>query len=167
MAEQQFDFAALPVDVRERLAELELELSEGDITQKGYEKKRRKLLGPYLGSQQVSSVSAAAQQSPTTQAQRRHQRRVTRNESRYHSEIRQEAVQAALAMHRTQKHNLPMPSKRSSVMAASPTQDRDASDFSDEHRSALYQRQDDRHFRAAPQRPRSSAVLPLCRRKSR
>lgn len=33
----------------------------------------------------VSAVSSAAQQSPTTQAQRRHQRRVTRNESRYHS----------------------------------------------------------------------------------
>lgn len=38
----------LPSDVREKLAELDLELSEGDITQKGYEKKRTKLLAPFL-----------------------------------------------------------------------------------------------------------------------
>ncbi|XP_052421094.1 disco-interacting protein 2 homolog A isoform X3 [Carassius gibelio] len=38
----------LPAEVREKLAELELELSEGDITQKGYEKKRGKLLAPYI-----------------------------------------------------------------------------------------------------------------------
>ncbi|XP_069589383.1 disco-interacting protein 2 homolog A isoform X8 [Ranitomeya imitator] len=39
---------ALPAEVRESLAELELELSEGDITQKGYEKKRAKLLARYI-----------------------------------------------------------------------------------------------------------------------
>ncbi|XP_055975285.1 disco-interacting protein 2 homolog A isoform X5 [Sorex fumeus] len=38
----------LPAEVREGLAELELELSEGDITQKGYEKKRAKLLARYI-----------------------------------------------------------------------------------------------------------------------
>ena len=38
----------LPSDVREKLAELDLELSEGDITQKGFEKKRTKLLAPFL-----------------------------------------------------------------------------------------------------------------------
>ncbi|CAD7693767.1 unnamed protein product [Nyctereutes procyonoides] len=38
----------LPPEVRESLAELELELSEGDITQKGYEKKRAKLLACYI-----------------------------------------------------------------------------------------------------------------------
>ncbi|XP_064925465.1 disco-interacting protein 2 homolog A isoform X6 [Columba livia] len=38
----------LPAEVRESLAELELELSEGDITQKGYEKKRAKLLARYI-----------------------------------------------------------------------------------------------------------------------
>uniref|UniRef100_A0A4Y0BJJ9 DMAP1-binding domain-containing protein n=1 Tax=Anopheles funestus TaxID=62324 RepID=A0A4Y0BJJ9_ANOFN len=42
------DYGSLPDDVREKLAELELELSEGDITQKGYEKKRTRLLQPYL-----------------------------------------------------------------------------------------------------------------------
>ena len=38
----------LPEDVVDKIAELDLELSEGDITQKGYEKKRAKLLEPYL-----------------------------------------------------------------------------------------------------------------------
>ncbi|XP_040588432.1 disco-interacting protein 2 homolog A isoform X6 [Mesocricetus auratus] len=40
--------APLPAEVLESLAELELELSEGDITQKGYEKKRAKLLARYI-----------------------------------------------------------------------------------------------------------------------
>ena len=38
----------LPEDVVEKIAELDLELSEGDITQKGYEKKKTKLLAPFL-----------------------------------------------------------------------------------------------------------------------
>ena len=38
----------LPEDVVEKIAELDLELSEGDITQKGYEKKKNKLLAPFL-----------------------------------------------------------------------------------------------------------------------
>ncbi|EJW70681.1 hypothetical protein WUBG_18412, partial [Wuchereria bancrofti] len=42
------DISSLPSDVRERLAQLDLELSEGDITQKGYDKKKQLLLGPYL-----------------------------------------------------------------------------------------------------------------------
>ncbi|XP_070296851.1 disco-interacting protein 2 homolog B-like [Salvelinus sp. IW2-2015] len=46
----------LPVEVREKLAELELELSEGDITQKGYEKKRAKLLAPYTPQIQEPSL---------------------------------------------------------------------------------------------------------------
>merc|ERR1719411_586192 len=38
----------LPEDVVDKIAELDLELSEGDITQKGYEKKKNKLLAPFL-----------------------------------------------------------------------------------------------------------------------
>lgn len=38
----------LPTNVRFELDQLELELLEGDITQKGYEKKKSKLLAPYL-----------------------------------------------------------------------------------------------------------------------
>ena len=42
----------LPEDVVEKIAELDLELSEGDITQKGYEKKKNKLLAPFLRENQ-------------------------------------------------------------------------------------------------------------------
>ncbi|XP_027404244.1 disco-interacting protein 2 homolog A isoform X5 [Bos indicus x Bos taurus] len=52
----------LPAEVRESLAELELELSEGDITQKGYEKKRAKLLArcvPLIQDVHTEAVQAA------------------------------------------------------------------------------------------------------------
>uniref|UniRef100_UPI00358E3B9D disco-interacting protein 2 homolog C-like n=1 Tax=Myxine glutinosa TaxID=7769 RepID=UPI00358E3B9D len=38
----------LPLEVRARLAHLELELSEGDLTRQGFEKKRFRLLSPYI-----------------------------------------------------------------------------------------------------------------------
>ncbi|EFO97049.1 hypothetical protein CRE_25896 [Caenorhabditis remanei] len=41
----------LPDEIREKLAELELELSEGDITKKGYDKKRDALLAPFKTAQ--------------------------------------------------------------------------------------------------------------------
>ena len=44
----RIDVRAFPVDIRAKLAELDLELSEGDITQKGYDKKRQRLLSPYI-----------------------------------------------------------------------------------------------------------------------
>uniref|UniRef100_A0A914CNT1 DMAP1-binding domain-containing protein n=1 Tax=Acrobeloides nanus TaxID=290746 RepID=A0A914CNT1_9BILA len=98
MSEQpEIEISKLPSDVRTRLAKLELELSEGDITQKGYDKKRQLLLAPYIQSQKNGGPKTAAAASPTTRAHRKQQRRLTRNESRYHSEIRQEAVQQALA----------------------------------------------------------------------
>jgi len=52
------DIDSLPIEVREKLAELDLELSEGDITQKGYEKKRARLLAPFLSSSPMSPSSA-------------------------------------------------------------------------------------------------------------
>ncbi|XP_046659368.1 LOW QUALITY PROTEIN: disco-interacting protein 2-like, partial [Homalodisca vitripennis] len=110
----------------------------GDITQKGYEKKRTRLLAPYAPKQtQVRGASqgpAQAQSSPNTRARRRGNRRLTRNESRYHSEVRQEAVQQALAaMQNRPKPSLPMPSKRTSVMAKSPDRDRhDSASSSDD-----------------------------------
>ncbi|KRF97799.1 uncharacterized protein Dwil_GK17656, isoform B [Drosophila willistoni] len=216
--------SSLPVDVREKLAELDLELSEGDITQKGYEKKRAKLLQPFLkkhedvdkaksnplppyynikdvnnsnsiintnvnndgviisseGYSYVSEVPSLSssqqrhskksdfhnQQASAPQSgvggyenmrpqggamgdpgyqntrepsgfqnqsqaqatgnnsqhrQRRTQRKVTHNEKRYHSEVRQEAVQQALAALKSRpKPSLPMPSKRTSVLNRSP-----------------------------------------------
>ncbi|XP_063702117.1 disco-interacting protein 2 isoform X2 [Culicoides brevitarsis] len=115
----------LPGEIREKLAELDLELSEGDITQKGYEKKRSRLLQPYLSkssqpgdsgyvvpksNQPVISGNAGYvneihhppppvlphKQSSSSgggghhhyqgqSRQRRTQRRVTHNEKRYHS----------------------------------------------------------------------------------
>jgi len=44
------DINKLPSDVRDKLAELDLELSEGDITDKGYAKKRAKLLAPFISN---------------------------------------------------------------------------------------------------------------------
>ncbi|XP_012058274.1 PREDICTED: disco-interacting protein 2 homolog C [Atta cephalotes] len=119
-----------------------------DITQKGYEKKRTRLLQQYA-SKQIggrlapggiaspassggstgnvgnSNSATAAAAAAAAAAARRGNRRLTRNESRYHSEVRQEAVQQALAaMQGRPKPSLPMPSKRTSVMARSPDRER-------------------------------------------
>ncbi|XP_055926372.1 disco-interacting protein 2-like isoform X4 [Argiope bruennichi] len=103
-----------------------------DITQKGYEKKRAKLLAPYMPARSTGAAS------PSTRAKKRAQRRLTRNESRYHSEVRQEAVQQALAaMQNRPKPSVPMPSKRTSVMATSPSRERHASDSSSDDDSAV------------------------------
>jgi hypothetical protein len=80
------DLDKLSPNVRNKLAQLELELSEGFITEKGYNKKREQLLKQY------SNVK-----NPPTKHKSRHNRRTTRTESRYHSEVRQEAVQQALS----------------------------------------------------------------------
>ncbi|XP_073840161.1 disco-interacting protein 2 isoform X2 [Musca autumnalis] len=194
------DISLLPVDVREKLAELDLELSEGDITQKGYEKKRAKLLQPFLtkineaadetpsnamppyyniketgvennktvrdgalvsseGYSYVSEVPslpsshqrhsnssrkneyyqpADSQPEPGYENSRvrRTHRKITHNEKRYHSEVRQEAVQQALAALKTRpKTNLPMPSKRSSVLNRSPERNNDDTESSSEDES--------------------------------
>uniref|UniRef100_H0VKV4 Disco interacting B n=1 Tax=Cavia porcellus TaxID=10141 RepID=H0VKV4_CAVPO len=124
--------AALPPEVRAQLAELELELSEGDITQKGYEKKRSKLLSPY--SPQTQETDSAVQkehrnQTPApataqTSAPSKYHR--TRSggarDERYRSDIHTEAVQAALAKHKEQKMALPMPTKRRSTFVQSPAE---------------------------------------------
>ncbi|KAK9688284.1 DMAP1-binding Domain [Popillia japonica] len=144
----------------------------GDITQKGYEKKRTRLLSPYVPKQNanvgvsgvtgenrgVSPASRAMRRgnrrltrnesryhsgkenrgvSPASRAMRRGNRRLTRNESRYHSEVRQEAVQQALAQAMQNRHKLPMPSKRTSVMARSPDRDRHDSESSSDEDSIV------------------------------
>ncbi|CAG0885580.1 unnamed protein product [Cyprideis torosa] len=134
-----FDLGQLPEDVRERLAELDLELAEGDITQKGYEKKRGRLLSAYISKQSPPATENEPVQlrheshrssSPATRAKERAHRRVTRNESRYHSEIRQEAVQQALAAYQDKAHkpSVPMPSKRTSIMPPENHEDQDSQD---------------------------------------
>uniref|UniRef100_A0A8C0PEQ5 Disco interacting B n=1 Tax=Canis lupus familiaris TaxID=9615 RepID=A0A8C0PEQ5_CANLF len=122
--------AALPPEVRAQLAELELELSEGDITQKGYEKKRSKLLSPYIPQTQEADSAVQKEhrnQTPApsaaqTSAPSKYHR--TRSggarDERYRSDIHTEAVQAALAKHKEQKMALPMPTKRRSTFVQSP-----------------------------------------------
>ena len=50
----RIDLRTLPDNIRRALAELDLELSEGDITQKGYDKKRQRLLAPYVPTAEPS-----------------------------------------------------------------------------------------------------------------
>ncbi|XP_057400864.1 disco-interacting protein 2 homolog A isoform X1 [Balaenoptera acutorostrata] len=111
----------LPAEVRESLAELELELSEGDITQKGYEKKRAKLLARYVPLIQGVDPSLQAETripgpSPATAPAPRQQkpRPSHARDERFRSDVHTEAVQAALAKYKERK--MPMPSKRRSVL---------------------------------------------------
>ncbi|XP_027018363.2 disco-interacting protein 2 homolog A isoform X1 [Tachysurus fulvidraco] len=115
---------SLPAEVREKLAELELELSEGDITQKGYEKKRGKLLAPYIPQMQGVDpslqtdprISASSQAAPLTSKHNKPKAANSRDE-RFRSDLHTEAVQAALAKYKERK--MPMPSKRRSVLVQS------------------------------------------------
>ncbi|XP_047185871.1 disco-interacting protein 2 homolog C-like isoform X1 [Scophthalmus maximus] len=108
----------IPLEIRARLAELELELSEGDITQKGYEKKRSKLIRAYVphAGGMEGPMSHRAPHGPPSAA-RFHRRRTsgTRDE-RYRSDVHTEAVQAVLARHVERKVAVPMPSKRRSLV---------------------------------------------------
>uniref|UniRef100_A0A8C1V0Y3 Disco-interacting protein 2 homolog Bb n=1 Tax=Cyprinus carpio TaxID=7962 RepID=A0A8C1V0Y3_CYPCA len=123
MAEPGVDVSALPQEVREQLAELDLELSEGDITQKGYEKKRAKVLAPYLSQTQSKNteISLLKHLLPSIffSAILFLSFGGTRDE-RYRSDIHTEAVQAALAKHKEEKMALPMPTKRRSAYVQSP-----------------------------------------------
>ncbi|KAK7878500.1 hypothetical protein WMY93_030336 [Mugilogobius chulae] len=135
MADRGVDLSALPKEVRDQLAELDLELSEGDITQKGYEKKRAKLLASYIPQLPNAELSLPDVQlsparsgdpspeapGPSTAAKhhRAHRSGGARDE-RYRSDIHTEAVQAALAKHKEEKMALPMPTKRRSAFVQSP-----------------------------------------------
>ncbi|XP_051715476.1 disco-interacting protein 2 homolog A isoform X10 [Oryctolagus cuniculus] len=119
--------APLPAELRESLAELELELSEGDITQKGYEKKRAKLLARYVPLVPGNCVSGVNLSLPaenkipgpsqTTAVPKQKSRPTTSRDERFRSDVHTEAVQAALAKYKERK--MPMPSKRRSVLAHS------------------------------------------------
>ncbi|XP_057552652.1 disco-interacting protein 2 homolog A isoform X3 [Hippopotamus amphibius kiboko] len=111
----------LPAEVRESLAELDLELSEGDITQKGYEKKRAKLLARYVpliqgvdpSLQAENRLPGPSQTTASAPKQQKPRPSSTRDE-RFRSDVHTEAVQAALAKYKERK--MPMPSKRRSVL---------------------------------------------------
>uniref|UniRef100_A0A673CH79 Disco-interacting protein 2 homolog Bb n=1 Tax=Sphaeramia orbicularis TaxID=375764 RepID=A0A673CH79_9TELE len=123
----------------------------GDITQKGYEKKRTKLLAPYIihtpgndpshvSTNDVqppapsSSSSHAPPPSSSSRYRERRNRRTHRNggtrDDRYRSDIHSEAVQAALAKHKEEKMALPMPTKRRSTYVQSPINTRTPPDSS-------------------------------------
>ncbi|XP_060940153.1 disco-interacting protein 2 homolog C-like [Limanda limanda] len=110
----------LPAEMRAKLAELELELSEGDITQKGYEKKRSKLIGAYFPQAPGMDASIGPERrAPVTpsSSSRYHRRRSSGSrDERYRSDVHTEAVQAALAKHKERKIAVPMPSKRRSLV---------------------------------------------------
>uniref|UniRef100_A0AAR2LH55 DMAP1-binding domain-containing protein n=1 Tax=Pygocentrus nattereri TaxID=42514 RepID=A0AAR2LH55_PYGNA len=91
----------------------------GDITQKGYEKKRAKLLALAPGPGADSSPSPDAGPSASTRQHRSHRSGGARDE-RYRSDIHTEAVQAALAKHKEEKMPMPMPTKRRSAFVQSP-----------------------------------------------
>ncbi|XP_023209303.1 disco-interacting protein 2 homolog B-A-like isoform X3 [Xiphophorus maculatus] len=160
MTDRGVDLSTLPKEVRDQLAELDLELSEGDITQKGYEKKRTKLLAPYIIQTPVappqndaqppapSSSSHAPAPAPANSSRyrERRSRRTHRNggtrDDRYRSDIHTEAVQAALAKNKEEKMALPMPTKRRSTYVQSPIETRtppDSSSGSEDETSARRQ----------------------------
>ncbi|XP_048724969.1 disco-interacting protein 2 homolog A isoform X6 [Caretta caretta] len=114
----------LPPEVRESLAELELELSEGDITQKGYEKKRAKLLARYIPliqgvdpSLQAENRIPGSSQATAAVSKQQKSRSTNSRDERFRSDVHTEAVQAALAKYKERK--MPMPSKRRSVLVHS------------------------------------------------
>ncbi|TWW70667.1 Disco-interacting protein 2 -like protein C, partial [Takifugu flavidus] len=95
-----------------------ISLFAGDITQKGYEKKRLKLIREYIphAGGMEGPMSHRAPLGPPSAA-RFHRRRTsgTRDE-RYRSDVHTEAVQAVLARHVERKMAVPMPSKRRSLV---------------------------------------------------
>ncbi|MGH0140258.1 UNVERIFIED_CONTAM: hypothetical protein FKN15_051407 [Acipenser sinensis] len=92
----------------------------GDITQKGYEKKRSKLIGAYLPQPPgVDPSLPQVRRTPATpsSSSRYHRRRSSGSrDERYRSDVHTEAVQAALAKHKERKMAVPMPSKRRSLV---------------------------------------------------
>ena len=107
------DISKLPSSIQERLKELDDELEEGDITQKGYDKKRRQLLEPYTGSVAsgagVEDRDSPRSQSPTLATDLL----IDDGESlceEFSISVRKDAVHAAMQALRT---NGPISSKRS------------------------------------------------------
>ncbi|XP_056247346.1 disco-interacting protein 2 homolog C isoform X7 [Seriola aureovittata] len=92
----------------------------GDITQKGYEKKRSKLIGAYFPQAPGMDPSMGQERrTPVTpsSSSRYHRRRSSGSrDERYRSDVHTEAVQAALAKHKERKMAVPMPSKRRSLV---------------------------------------------------
>uniref|UniRef100_A0A8C9VEH9 Disco interacting A n=1 Tax=Scleropages formosus TaxID=113540 RepID=A0A8C9VEH9_SCLFO len=96
----------------------------GDITQKGYEKKRSKLLAPYIPqiqgvdpSLQIENRIQTSSQAGLASSKQNKSRPNNSRDERFRSDLHTEAVQAALAKYKERK--MPMPSKRRSVLVQS------------------------------------------------
>uniref|UniRef100_A0A8C9TMT2 Disco interacting A n=1 Tax=Scleropages formosus TaxID=113540 RepID=A0A8C9TMT2_SCLFO len=116
-----------------------LHLNPGDITQKGYEKKRSKLLAPYIPqiqgktlglscylptcllgvdpSLQIENRIQTSSQAGLASSKQNKSRPNNSRDERFRSDLHTEAVQAALAKYKERK--MPMPSKRRSVLVQS------------------------------------------------
>uniref|UniRef100_A0A452VMN6 Disco interacting protein 2 homolog A n=1 Tax=Ursus maritimus TaxID=29073 RepID=A0A452VMN6_URSMA len=123
-----FILAEMPSAVGSGRLQLGVAVGEfGDITQKGYEKKRAKLLARYIpliqGKVRVDPSLQAESRVPgpsqTTAAGPKQQkpRPTSSRDERFRSDVHTEAVQAALAKYKERK--MPMPSKRRSVLVHS------------------------------------------------
>lgn len=145
------DTSSLPLEIRAKLAELDLELSEGDITQKGYEKKKARLLESCAALMQpvrvmpVAGIPTKAEEKKSKQQYEKAQKKKpkrnlksskqSRRDDRYRSDAHTEAVQQALAKHNKTKRVpvLPLGLKRRSLvahnvyMASDESSDEDAS----------------------------------------
>uniref|UniRef100_A0A8C5UT31 Disco interacting C n=1 Tax=Microcebus murinus TaxID=30608 RepID=A0A8C5UT31_MICMU len=107
----------LNVKIMEQLVSLKI----SDITQKGYEKKRSKLIGAYLPQPpRVDQALPQERRAPVSfYSSRYHQlsrRRQAGGSTCRDRNVHTEAVQAALAKHKERKMAVPMPSKRRSLV---------------------------------------------------
>uniref|UniRef100_A0A671M297 Disco-interacting protein 2 homolog Bb n=1 Tax=Sinocyclocheilus anshuiensis TaxID=1608454 RepID=A0A671M297_9TELE len=129
MAERGVDVSALPQEVREQLAELDLELSEGDITQKGYEKKRAKVLSP--GPSSASAPEPGPSNSSSSSSRHRRTRRPHRSSGTRDERYRSAKISQPFILKKKtfclfdfhfkfEKMALPMPTKRRSTYVQSP-----------------------------------------------
>uniref|UniRef100_A0A8C5H6R8 Disco-interacting protein 2 homolog B-A n=1 Tax=Gouania willdenowi TaxID=441366 RepID=A0A8C5H6R8_GOUWI len=116
MADRGVDLSSLPKEVRDQLAELDLELSEGNGG--GVDGEVGEMLGLVLAVDPSPEAPGPSTSSPSKH-HRAHRSGGARDE-RYRSDIHTEAVQAALAKHKEEKMAPPMPTKRRSAFVQSP-----------------------------------------------
>uniref|UniRef100_A0A673JGD2 Disco-interacting protein 2 homolog C-like n=1 Tax=Sinocyclocheilus rhinocerous TaxID=307959 RepID=A0A673JGD2_9TELE len=100
----------------------------GDITQKGYEKKRSKLLQaylphtpgnthtPYFTKQHTRRIPVTPSSSSSSSSRYQRRRSTGTRDERYRSDVHSEAVQAALEQHSERKMAVLLPSKRQSLI---------------------------------------------------
>ncbi|XP_065052203.1 disco-interacting protein 2-like isoform X2 [Rhopilema esculentum] len=105
MAEPSLSF--LPQEILAKLRDLEFELEEGDITQKGFEKKKARLLAPFQRGPEKYRQESPRQSDEVSQS----------------SGLRKEAIEMALAKKQSDETaGLPAPTKRQSFVTKRKTE---------------------------------------------